>query len=135
MLGFTSSAIPTWSNTSTSFIIFFNFFYLLNLILLLFFNIFYLIFQSQSLIRYCPWRESCRFVGQTATVFNFILNLCSCSKQFREASTKPNHYKMVINCGPNIQNMREREREREVVSWEMGERDRAGGSLWIWVSW
>ena len=25
----------------------------------------------------------------------------------------PNHYKMVINCGPNIQNMRERERERE----------------------
>ena len=27
----------------------------------------------------------------------------------------------------------EREREREFVSWEMGERDRAGGSLWIWV--
>ena len=50
-------------------------------------------------------------------VFNFILNTCFSSKQFREASTKPNHYKMVINCGPNIQIMREREieieRERE----------------------
>ena len=65
------------------------------------------------MIKYCTWCESCCFVGQIARVFNFILNLCSSSKQFREASTEPNHYKMVINCNPNIQNMRERERERE----------------------
>ena len=45
-------------------------------------------------------------------VFNFNLNTCFSSKQFREASTKPNDYKMVINCGPNMQIMREREREK-----------------------
>ena len=47
---------------------------------------------------------------QSSILFWIFVHL---QKQFREASTKPNHYKMVTNCGPNIKNMRERERERE----------------------
>ena len=71
-------------------------------------------FQSASSYANCQSSQSDVVLWDKLPVFNFILNICSSSKQFREASNKPNHYnKMVINCGPNIQIMRERERERE----------------------
>ena len=66
-------------------------------------------FQSASSYANCQSSQSDVALWDKLPVFNFILNICSSSKQFREASNKPNHYnKMVINCGPNIQIMRER---------------------------
>ena len=97
-------------------------------------------FPSASSYAISYFSIKCRFVGQTASLqfyFEYLFFFKAVSRGIYQ--TKPNHYKMVINCGPNMQIMREREieiereREREAVSWEMGERDRAEGSLWIWV--
>ena len=74
-------------NTSTSFTIFFNFFYFLTLTFLLFFNIFYLmveiescffIFQSQSLIRYCTWCESTHINLVGPFTFSQYLQISHC---------------------------------------------------------